>query len=128
LAGNASQAFAVSPAISFRFDKLSCFSLRKRPASNGRLFSSVENILPGPCGDRGGRAAAATRARVTSPAFYCGWLRRVAENGFDVLITMDSNLSYPQNLAIHEIAIVVWRAARNRLADPPPFRPKVLGI
>ena len=57
----------------FGLGKLSRLPVRKRAASNGRLFSSVENVLPGPCGDRGGRAVAAPRARVTSPAFYCGW-------------------------------------------------------
>jgi hypothetical protein len=56
-----------SPTLSvFGLGKLSLLPVRKCPASNGRLFSSVENVLPDPCGDRGGRAAAAPRARVTT--------------------------------------------------------------
>jgi predicted nuclease of predicted toxin-antitoxin system len=55
-------------------------------------------------------------------------LRKASENGFDALITMDSNLSYQQNLASHEIAVVVLRASSNRLADTQPLMSKVLAI
>jgi predicted nuclease of predicted toxin-antitoxin system len=55
-------------------------------------------------------------------------LRKAAENGFDVLITMDSNLIYQQNLADHPIAVVVLRAASNRLADTQPLMRKVLEV
>jgi len=53
-------------------------------------------------------------------------LRKAAANGFEVLITMDGNLTYQQNIANHEIAVVVLRAASNRLADTQPLMPKVL--
>lgn len=55
-------------------------------------------------------------------------LRKAAENGFDVLITMDSNLSYQQNLTDHLIAVVVLRAPSNRLADTQPLMRKVLEV
>jgi predicted nuclease of predicted toxin-antitoxin system len=44
-------------------------------------------------------------------------LRKAMESGFDVLITMDSNMVYQQDLASHAIAVVVLRARSNRLAD-----------
>lgn len=40
---------------------------------------------------------------------------RLAEDGFDVLITVDTNLSYQQNLGRPKIAIVVIRSSSNRL-------------
>ena len=52
-------------------------------------------------------------------------LRKAAENGFDVLITMDSNMVYQQNPLIHSIAVVVLRAPSNRFADTQPLMPKV---
>jgi hypothetical protein len=52
-------------------------------------------------------------------------LRKAAENGFDVLITMDSNMVYQQNLPIQSIAIIVLRAPSNRLADTQPLMSKV---
>ena len=55
-------------------------------------------------------------------------LRKAAENGFDALITMDSNLSYQQNLADHPIAVVVLRASSNRLADTQPLMRQVLEL
>jgi predicted nuclease of predicted toxin-antitoxin system len=53
-------------------------------------------------------------------------LRKAAENGFDVLMTMDSNMVYQQNLPIQSIAVIVLRAPSNRLADTQPLMKKVL--
>jgi predicted nuclease of predicted toxin-antitoxin system len=55
-------------------------------------------------------------------------LCKASDNGFDVLITMDSNIHYQQNIAGYEIAVVVLRASSNRLADTEPLIPKVLAI
>lgn len=44
-----------------------------------------------------------------------GALLNVAENDFDVLVTVDTNLQYQQNLAGRRIAIVIFQAASNRL-------------
>lgn len=44
-------------------------------------------------------------------------LKKAVEAGFDLLITMDSNMVHQQNLAKYPIAVVALRAASNRLAD-----------
>jgi predicted nuclease of predicted toxin-antitoxin system len=52
----------------------------------------------------------------------CGWsgkrngeLLSVAEAAFDVLVTVDTNLRYQQNLTGRKIAIVILLAPSNRL-------------
>ena len=55
-------------------------------------------------------------------------LRKVVEGGFDVLITMDSNMVHQQNLAKYPIAVVVLRAASNRLGDTRPLMPALLAL
>src|SRR5271167_245394 len=44
-----------------------------------------------------------------------GELLQLAEDEFDVLVTVDTNLNYQQNLAGRKIAILVLRARSNRL-------------
>jgi hypothetical protein len=44
-----------------------------------------------------------------------GELLSLAEAGFDVLVTVDTNLLYQQNLAGRGIAIVVLQSSSNRL-------------
>ncbi len=53
-------------------------------------------------------------------------LRKAAENGFEVLITMDSNMSYQQNIPVQSIALIVLRAPSNRIADTRLLMPAVL--
>src|SRR5580692_6095413 len=55
-----------------------------------------------------------------------GELLALAETKFDVLITVDTNLQYQQNLAERRIAITVIQSP-NRLEDlrPPLFRLRV---
>ncbi len=53
-------------------------------------------------------------------------LRKAAENGFDALITMDSNMSYQQNLPVQSISLIVLRAPSNRIADTGPLMSAVL--
>lgn len=55
-----------------------------------------------------------------------GELLRRAAGRFDVFITVDWNLSFQQNVPTLDIAVVVLRAATNRLADLRPLAPKVL--
>ena len=57
-----------------------------------------------------------------------GQLLALAEQEFDVFITVDSNLSFQQNLSQLDIAIVVLQASSNRLADLKPLAPKVLDV
>jgi predicted nuclease of predicted toxin-antitoxin system len=49
-----------------------------------------------------------------------GELLALAETKFDVLITVDTNLQYQQNLTKRKIAIVVIQSQSNRLEDLRP--------
>jgi len=55
-----------------------------------------------------------------------GALLTLAENEFDVFITVDRNLSFQQNLPSFNIAVLVLHATSNRLADLKPLVPKIL--
>jgi len=50
-------------------------------------------------------------------------LRLMRENGFAVLVTVDRNLTYQQNVAAAGIAVIVLHARGNRLADLVPLVP-----
>jgi predicted nuclease of predicted toxin-antitoxin system len=50
-----------------------------------------------------------------------GELLRLAEANFDVLVTLDTNLRYQQNLTGRQIAIVVLMARSNRLVNLSPY-------
>jgi predicted nuclease of predicted toxin-antitoxin system len=52
-----------------------------------------------------------------------GELLDLAETEFDALVTLDTNLSYQQNLSGRKIAIVVLRARSNRLSHLSPLFP-----
>jgi predicted nuclease of predicted toxin-antitoxin system len=50
-----------------------------------------------------------------------GELLSLAEqNGFEVFLTLDKGLQYQQNLAHRDIAIIIIRAASNRINDLLP--------
>lgn len=53
-----------------------------------------------------------------------GELLTLAETAFDVVITVDTNLSYQQNLAGRKIAIVVIQSSSNRLDHLRQFFPE----
>lgn len=53
-------------------------------------------------------------------------LRTAVEEGFDVLITMDSNMVHQQDLPAYPIAVLVLRARSNRLQDTRPLMSSVL--
>jgi hypothetical protein len=55
-----------------------------------------------------------------------GELLALAVKEFDVFVTVDRNLSFQQNLPAFEIAVIVMRAASNRLADLQPLVPELL--
>jgi predicted nuclease of predicted toxin-antitoxin system len=55
-----------------------------------------------------------------------GELLALAENSFDVLITIDKNIRYQQNLTGRSIAILIIRAASNDLDDIRPQVPHAL--
>jgi len=53
-------------------------------------------------------------------------LRKAVEAGFDVLVTMDSNMVHQQNIRQNAIAVVALRAQSNRLGDTRPLMPALL--
>jgi hypothetical protein len=55
-----------------------------------------------------------------------GALLRKAVGQFEVLVTMDKNLQFQQNLAAHNIGVVLVRAHSNRLDDLRPLVPQIL--
>ena len=57
-----------------------------------------------------------------------GDLLVLAEQQFEVFVTVDRNLSFQQNLVSFKIAVVVIRARTNRLADLRPLVPKLLAV
>ena len=54
-----------------------------------------------------------------------GELLALAEQEFDVFVTVDRNLAFQQNLPRFNIAVAVLRASSNRLADLKPLAPKL---
>jgi predicted nuclease of predicted toxin-antitoxin system len=51
-----------------------------------------------------------------------GELLAIAERqGFEIFLTMDKGLEYEQNLTGHRIAVIIFRAKSNRLADLVPL-------
>jgi hypothetical protein len=50
-------------------------------------------------------------------------LRLMRDSGFAVLVTVDRNLAYQQNVAAAGIAVIVLHARGNRLADLVPLVP-----
>lgn len=63
----------------------------------------------------------------------CGWsgkkngeLLTLADPAFDILLTLDKNLPYQQNLDSVRIAVLILHAYSNRLADLLPLLPECL--
>jgi predicted nuclease of predicted toxin-antitoxin system len=52
-----------------------------------------------------------------------GELLKLAETAFDVLITIDANFRYQQNLVGRRVAIVILVARTNRMVDLSPLFP-----
>lgn len=55
-------------------------------------------------------------------------LTKAVEAGFDVLVTMDSNMIHQQNIGRYDVAVVALRARSNRLADIRPLMPALLAL
>ena len=63
----------------------------------------------------------------------CGWsgkkngeLLGLADLEFDVLLTLDKNLPYQQNLVTKRIAVLIVRARSNRIQELLPLIPECL--
>lgn len=50
-------------------------------------------------------------------------LQLMREAGFAVLVTVDRNLQFQQNVALSGVAVIVLHAASNRVADLKPLVP-----
>ncbi len=55
-----------------------------------------------------------------------GELLALAEQDFDVFVTVDRNLAFQQHLPAFTIAVIILRARSNRLADLRPLVPELL--
>ena len=55
-------------------------------------------------------------------------LKKAEEAGFEMLVTMDSNIAFQQNLAGRSLKIIVLQARSSRLADTFPLTVKILRI
>jgi predicted nuclease of predicted toxin-antitoxin system len=55
-----------------------------------------------------------------------GELLKLADPLFDVLMTLDKNLPYQQNLDTTRIAVLILRARSNRIQDLLPIIPECL--
>ncbi len=54
-----------------------------------------------------------------------GALLAAAQSEFDVLVTMDRNIPYQQNISSFELGLLVIRAFSNRKAAVEPLMPEV---
>jgi hypothetical protein len=65
---------------------------------------------------------------------YLGWsgakngalLHRAADDGFDILITIDDGVAYQQNVQALPIAVLIVSAASNDIDDLRPLVPQML--
>jgi hypothetical protein len=57
-----------------------------------------------------------------------GKLLALASESFDVLLTVDGNLGFQQNIATQDVAVVVLSARTNRLADLRRLVPDLLAM
>jgi hypothetical protein len=96
------------------------------------LCSTVRILLDECLPRRLKRAFAGHHVRTVPEA---GWASRkngdllaVAQEQFDVLLTVDRNLSVEQDVSRYRIAVVVMSAPSNRLADLEPLAPAVLAV
>jgi predicted nuclease of predicted toxin-antitoxin system len=77
--------------------------------------------------------AAELTGREAASVAQLGWqgiknseLLRRAQGRFEVLLTMDSNLEFQQDIAASEVAILVLVARSNRMAHLRPLVPSML--
>ena len=55
-------------------------------------------------------------------------LKKAVEEGFEGLVTMDSNMVHQQNIGHHAIAVIALRAKSNRLDDTCPLMAPLLKL
>jgi len=57
-----------------------------------------------------------------------GDLLTLAQDQFDVFVTVDRNLFFQQNLPQFNISVVILQAVTNRLQDLQPLVPRLLSV
>jgi predicted nuclease of predicted toxin-antitoxin system len=84
-------------------------------------------VLVDECAPKVMKAALAAGGHECTTVQEAGWsgitngeLLALAEASFDVLVTIDRNLRYQQNLPRRKIALLVVRARTNRVVDLQP--------
>jgi predicted nuclease of predicted toxin-antitoxin system len=55
-------------------------------------------------------------------------LQKAANAGFEVIVTMDSNMVHQQKIDRYAIAVIALRAPSNRLGDTRPLMPALLAL
>lgn len=95
------------------------------------MSQPMRRLLLDECVDR--RLARHLRPHAVVTVAEAGWsgvkngqLLRRAEAEFDVLITVDQNLSFQQRLIDFDLAVIVLSASSNRLQDLLPLVPQIL--
>ena len=90
-------------------------------------------ILLDECLDR--RLARELQGHEVTATYQRGWagiengeLLRLAEQEFDVFLTVDRNLSFQQPIPNFDIAVVVMGAPTNRLSDLKLLVPRLLEV
>jgi len=78
------------------------------------------------------RLAAAITGHLVRTVPQAGWagiengrLLRLAETEFEVLVTVDQNLRYQQNLTLNTLAVIILCAKGNRYEDLVPLVPQL---
>ncbi len=88
------------------------------------------NLLLDECIDR--RLAKELKGHAVKTVPQMGWATikngqlALAEDKFDVFITVDRNLSFQQHLPKYNIAVVVIQSRSNRIDDLKPLVPAIL--
>jgi len=55
-----------------------------------------------------------------------GELLNLAARNFDVFVTLDKGIPFQQNVAVHDIAVLLIRSASSRVEDILPYIPACL--
>jgi hypothetical protein len=80
--------------------------------------------------------AAAVRGHQVATVQSLGWaglkngalLRATRDAGFEVLVTVDRNMEYQQNIAASGLALIVLRGRSTRIPDLLPLMPELARV
>ncbi len=102
-------------------------------AKDRMVAAALVRIFLDECIDR--RLANDIAGHEVKTALQMGWasikngeLLALAEQQFEIFVTVDRNLSFQQHLPRYKLAVIVLRAQSNRLRDLRPLVPKLLEV